>query len=309
MSLFALRNVDFTSHKKKILENINLDLQQQEIFGLIGASGAGKTTLLRIICGYYKPTKGSIFFNDQKNVQQIRNMVGFASQDSYLYEELTIEQNLHYFGKLYGLQKEFLQQQIVRLLKLVELEGKQKAKVELLSGGMKKRANIACALLHNPPILIMDEPTSGLDPLLKKQMWQIIQRINNAGRTVILSTHMIDDVSHLSHKVGMMFNGKLQVVASPGQLIEMNTTYEEIRLRTFPGNYSKILKKLEQKNIRIKIYLDKEHQLLLYVRQATRTLEDILPIIDQCNEHLIEASIHKPGLNQIFEAYSYYFKQ
>ena len=233
--LISFQNVYKKIEGNLILKNITLDIFPHEIFGLIGASGAGKTTLLRCLIGFYKINSGNILYQEKnisKNQHLIRKIFGFGSQDNCFYEKLSLKENIKYFGRLYGLPDKEIEERAEHLLELVELSDVKHTLAKNLSGGMKRRLDLACSLVNSPQILILDEPTAGLDPTLRKHMWDLIVKINQAGTTVIVSSHLLSEIGHFCTRIGIINHGELLKVGPPDVLKEMYSRDEEIHLET-----------------------------------------------------------------------------
>src|SRR3989344_6354616 len=192
--LIKIDSVSKSFKDKKILENISINIMEGEIFGIIGVSGAGKTTLLEVMSGFQKPDSGNVFFRSDevllnkesitnyksvlKDLKAIKRMYGFATQEPSFYEELTINENLDYFGSLYDIKSATLKGNMNTAINLVCLAEAKDRLAKNLSGGMQKRLDIACSLVHSPKILILDEPTADLDPLLRNHIWRLVRKIN-----------------------------------------------------------------------------------------------------------------------------------
>ena len=304
-SIIQCRGVYKKLDKKLVLNNINLNINNGEIFGLIGVSGAGKTTLLRCLIGFYKLDKGSILYKNENiaaNAKKIRKIFAFATQDNCFYEKLTVQENLYYFGKLYGLKKEQIKITAKNLLALVELSESESTLAKDLSGGMKRRLDMACALMHGPKILILDEPTAGLDPTLRKHMWGLIQRINQGGVTIVVSSHLLSEMEHLCNRIGIINDGELLKIGPPGQLKMQYCKDTEIKLETQPGNYAKIMKELKKVSLPINYITEKEHKLIIYTPQAEVVMHQLLLALRSLREHLIDVDVDKATLIEVFEA-------
>ncbi|MBI3033190.1 ABC transporter ATP-binding protein [Candidatus Woesearchaeota archaeon] len=198
----------------KVLRSLNLRIEEHDLIGLIGRSGEGKTTLLRTLIGFYKPDSGKIIFKNKeitKNTKILRNIVGFCTQENSFYPELTIEENLHFFGKLYGIKKTILKTRAEELLTLTELYEKKGTLAGEISGGMKRRLDFAIALIHDPEILILDEPTTGLDPIIRQSIWDLIEEINKQGKTIIVSSHLLDFIEDKCKKIAVLKRGDIEM--------------------------------------------------------------------------------------------------
>jgi ABC-2 type transport system ATP-binding protein len=207
---------------KEALKNISFELFKGEIFSLLGVNGAGKTTLSSIIASLHPPTKGDIFWNNQsiyKNLLEYRKIVGFCPQAQNLDPSLTLQQNLVYQGKYYGVSKRELLQRVEDLLNKFDLKEYRDSKVEILSGGYKQRFLIARTLIHNPSLVILDEPTVGLDPQVRHHLWDYILSLKNEGITILLTTHYLDEAEKLSDRVCVIDQGKIKIIDTPMKLI------------------------------------------------------------------------------------------
>ena len=305
--IIRFENVAKTFGHKQTINSVSFDIYQGEIFGLMGQSGAGKTTLLRLLIGFYKPSSGRILYNNQdiyKHPKLVSRVFGFGTQDNCFYHELTIMENLRYFGRLYKMKKKEIEDQAIRVLNLIELFYARDVVAKDLSGGMQRRLDLACALMHKPLILVLDEPTTGLDPLLRKHIWNLILRINRMGITIIISTHLLDEIETLCSRVAMIKNGNLIISGTPAALKNLYSKNEEIHLETYPGRYSLIIQKLKEMKIPISYIRYEGHKVVLYVPYAEKTLHSIIHILEDIKEVLLDVDVNKPSLNEIFEAFA-----
>jgi len=223
MALLKFKEVSKSFGKKEVLRNVSFSVKKGEIFGIIGVSGAGKSTLFNILMGLVTKDAGSITLEGKdisKDEKNLRRNTGFATQSNMLFDELNIRENGLYFGSLYGMKRKEVKERLNKLLELLSLEKAEKTLVKNLSGGMKKRANLLISLIHKPLLLLLDEPTGGLDPILRKVLWKYIKEINKTGTTVLVVSHLIDEIEANCDKVGIMKNGKIIALASPKQYKE-----------------------------------------------------------------------------------------
>jgi ABC-2 type transport system ATP-binding protein len=288
-----------------ILSDISFSIHEAEIFGLIGPSGAGKTTLLRTLIGFYKPESGKVFY-EGKEVRSLRDLtweVGFATQDECFYEDLTCEENMRYFGTLYRIPSQELEESITQLLALVELSAARKVIGKRLSGGMRRRLDVAIALLHRPKVLILDEPTAGLDPVLRKHMLALIERIRKNNIAVIITSHLLEELEQICDNVAIMFNGKFIVQGSPTDIKNKHFPYSEIHLVTYPGKYDRILYAATAAGAPILAVMLEEHMMKISTPQVERTVYDLLRVLPSLGEHLIDIDVVKPTLSEVFEKY------
>ena len=311
--LIKLYNLSKRFKHKCVLNNINLDIYHGEILGIIGVSGAGKTTLLRSIIGFIKPNNGNAFIRIKPLLRQnneaynhfepisskFNKLFGFATQDSSFYPQLSVKENLFYFANLYNLTGEIVKKNAYMILKLVGLYNERDVLAKDLSQGMQKRLDIACAMIHNPRILILDEPTADLDPNLRRQILYLIRRINENGITVIISSHFFDEISSLCHRIAVLHNKQILAIGAAEELKSFLPQGEEIYLETFPGDYDNILNNLSSKNIYIESVVQKGNAVVLSVPQAELILPSLLYTIEEMNETVVNMHINKPTLNDV----------
>ena len=221
-TILNIKNVTKTyKNSLKALKDINLDIKSGEIFALLGPNGAGKSTLINAVCGIVNFDKGSIKVNDLdiiKNYRETRKIVGIVPQELYLESFETVWNNVNYSRGLFGKSKNHIY--IEKLLKDLSLWDKKDSKIKELSGGMKRRVLIAKALSHEPKILFLDEPTASVDVELRKDMWDVVKKLNKNGVTIILTTHYIEEAEELSDRVAIINDGKIILVEEKNSLIK-----------------------------------------------------------------------------------------
>lgn len=211
------------SHSVQALNDISLDINEGEIFGLLGVNGAGKTTLSSILATLHPPTTGTILFHGKsiyENLYAYRHALGFCPQTQNLDTYLNVEQNLIFSGRYFLMPEEIIQERVKKLLNDLELTRYAHFEIDALSGGTKQRVLIARALVHSPQIIILDEPTVGLDPDIRKKLWQIILDLKKHGITIILTTHYLDEAEALSDRVCILHQGKIVLIESVEALKE-----------------------------------------------------------------------------------------
>ncbi|MDF2511166.1 MAG: transporter related [Herbinix sp.] len=208
--LIEFKDVSKSFKKQQVLKEINLQMKEDEIFGIIGPSGAGKTTLIRLLIGAISADEGKIRLSDYQ-VPDLKalNILGYMPQNDALYNDLSGEDNLLFFGGMYQqLKKAELKHRVKEVLELVELSEDAVKKVIHYSGGMKKRLSLAVALLHSPQVLILDEPTVGIDPLLRKKIWDEFYELKKQGKTIIVTTHVMDEAIKCD-RLALLYNGSI----------------------------------------------------------------------------------------------------
>jgi len=202
------------------VDNVSLDVARVEIFGFLGPNGAGKSTTIRIMCGLLAPTSGRATVGGYDVATQselVRENIGYMSQKFSLYDDLTVEENIEFFGGVYGVSPEELPQRRDYVLKMAGLEDKRKDATRELPGGLKQRLALGCAILHEPPILFLDEPTSGVDPVARRNFWELIYQLSQAGHTIFVTTHYMDEAEYC-HRVALMYAGRVIALGSPAEL-------------------------------------------------------------------------------------------
>jgi ABC-2 type transport system ATP-binding protein len=214
----SLENLSFNYGHLKVIDDISLQIPAGISFGLLGSNGAGKTTLIRLMVGLLKPNNGTVLCLGKPPTPATARGKGYMPQLPSLYAELTVKQNIDFFARIYGLRERQLRlQKIDDVIKLVDLWSKKNVSVQHLSGGMKQRVSLACAIVHQPPLLFLDEPTVGLDPELRVHFWEYFQGLTKAGTTLIISSHTMDDAAHCD-RLCFMREGKVIAVGSPAEL-------------------------------------------------------------------------------------------
>ncbi|MDR1322241.1 MAG: ABC transporter ATP-binding protein [Gracilibacteraceae bacterium] len=202
-----------------VLKDINLRVPRGEIYGLLGPSGCGKTTAVKIIAGILEASSGEARVLGEKMPQlRLMNRIGYMAQSDALYTALSAEENLRFFGAVYGLRKSELRRRVAEVTELVNLTADLQKKTRDYSGGMKRRLSLALALLHRPPVLLLDEPTVGIDPLLRRDIWRELHRLAAGGVTILLTTHVMDEAEKC-HRLAMMRAGTLLAQGSYGELL------------------------------------------------------------------------------------------
>lgn len=207
----------------KAIDSIKLVIERSSFFGLLGPNGAGKTTLIRMIMGLTKPTSGEILIKGEvmdRSKHHLKKLIGIMPQHTNLDKELTAEENLIFAAKLFKMRWPHLKERVKDLLEFVELIPSADKLARHLSGGMQRRLMLAKALIHDPEILFLDEPTVGMDLTSRRKMWDILKTMQSSGKTVIMTTHYIEEAENLCQEVALMDLGQLFTRAAPQRLIQ-----------------------------------------------------------------------------------------
>ena len=208
----SLQNVRKVYNNVPVVNDLSLTIKSGEMFGLLGPNGAGKSTTIRMLTTLTKPTEGRVEvagYDVMRQSSQVKQHIGVVLQQTSVDMDLSVWENMEFHGRLHHIPNPQRQHRIDRWLEYVELADRKKDRVKTLSGGMKRRLQIARALLHQPKILFLDEPTVGLDPQTRRRMWEIIKDLNKQGMTMLLTTHYMDEVEYLCDRIGIMDSGNL----------------------------------------------------------------------------------------------------
>ncbi len=306
VEFIQLKEVGKSFGTNNVLENVNLIIQEGDIFGIIGQSGSGKTTLLNLIAGFLEPSEGEVMYfskvdHTPKNLHQhfhkIKKHIGFTPQHSSFYPKLTVKENLLHFGKLYGIERSPLMENAESLLEFTELHEHQNKLAEHLSGGMQKRLDLSCSLVHKPKLLILDEPTANLDPLTQEEIIHLIQEVNKQGVTIVIASHQLETMERLCNKLVIIHHGSvrsqgevdevLKPLMDDAVVINVSTGKEKEKL-------IEIIKKLPVTKI-----IDQGHQLVLQSANPELAVAALIKIARQENLHLHDVDLRKPSLREI----------
>ena len=292
-SVIELRNITKEYNNQKVVDDLTMSIYKGEILGFLGPNGAGKTTSINIMTGLLNPTSGSVNIKNYSKTD-----IGMCPQDIILWDYLTCYENLYIMGQMYDIPKNTLKKRIDEILKKLILYDKKDTVIEKLSGGMKRRMNIAMATIHNPKLLVLDEPSEGLDPQSRRILWDYINSEKEKGNTIILTTHLMDEADTLSDRVAILNNGKLLKLDTPDNLKSSIGTGDilEIKLKNNIENTISELKKLTY----IKNIARSDDKLSINLLNATNKLPEILKIIDNNKSLLKNITIRQNTLEDVF---------
>jgi ABC-2 type transport system ATP-binding protein len=218
----AVQTVDLTKKFGKFVavDRVNFAVPRGQIFGFLGPNGAGKTTTIRMLLGLLSPTSGTatvLGFDIVKQSEEIRQRIGYMSQKFSLYNDLTVEENLNFYGGTYGVRGQKLRQRKAYILKMAGLEGRERELTKNLAGGWKQRLALGTAIIHQPEMLFLDEPTAGVDPISRREFWALLYELAEGGTTILVTTHYMDEAEHCQ---GLAFiqNGRIVAQGSPQEI-------------------------------------------------------------------------------------------
>ena len=316
-AILRVQHVTKSFGKKRILKNVSLEVEDGEILGVIGSSGSGKTTFLKSLVGFHQPEEGDVKFrvmsysdlsrrdsrHDFVSIYSqsdfAKNNFGFASQDPSFYENLTVIENLLYFGSLYNLEQRSLESNADILLTLMDLKNAQNTLGGKLSGGMQRRLDIACAMIHDPEILILDEPTSDLDPALRNHIWNLVKKINKRGTTIILASHHLSEVEAFCSRIAIIKEGQLVDIDTPARLKAKYVESQEISVQCYPGDYYGIYEEIKKScpDITGKV---SSSGLTVRSNNPKQVIYEIFSAMEDLDEELVDIRVSKPGLDDLF---------
>jgi len=220
MSAISVRDLTRKFGGFVAVNHVSFDVERGEIFGFLGANGAGKSTTIRMLCGLLKPTSGTALVDGvdvSREPEQVKLRIGYMSQRFSLYELLTVDQNIRFFGGLYGLTDDQIENRKRFVIDMAGLTGRENTKARDLAGGWRQRLALGCAILHEPRIVFLDEPTGGVDPVSRRQFWRLIEDLSRRGVTILVTTHYLDEAEHC-HRIAIISAGKMAALGTSHDL-------------------------------------------------------------------------------------------
>ena len=290
-----------------VLDQVDFEVKRGEIFGLIGVSGAGKSTLLNVLVGFLRPDRGEVLLalpdgrqeSVVRNPSVVKEFVGFSTQTPSFYPKLTVWENVAHFAALYHLTEPDLSRRCQALIELVGLKDAKDVIASQLSGGMQKRLDIACALIHDPELLILDEPTADLDPILRKSLWELIKEINAKGTTIMLASHFLAEIELLCSRIGILQNRRIVELGTAQELRSIYSRNYEVFVQTSSHRYEKLMKVLQQGKRYVAKVSQDDGELVI----QTGSPEKVLALLSSqfAPGELESMHVSRPTLGQVFE--------
>jgi len=283
------------------VDNINLYIEEGEIYGLLGPNGAGKSTTINIMCGLLSMDKGKIEILDKDIVKEAyftKKNIGMVPQDIAIYEDLTAYENVKFFASLYGLKGEELKKRTSEALEFVGLSDRAKQFPKGFSGGMKRRLNIACAIAHRPKLIIMDEPTVGIDPQSRNHILQSVKKLNSMGCTIIYTTHYMEEVEAICTKIGIIDHGKVIAEGTKEELKSIVTDKNSVEVTV------DLIDKVELEEIKkingvIDVSID-EYKIKISSYKEVNNLDKIINYFTERDIQIQNIETKKPDLETVF---------
>jgi len=277
------------------VNGISFSIEKGEIFGLLGPNGAGKTTTVEMIEGLRKPDNGTIKvcgIDAQKNSENIKELIGAQLQSTTIYDQIRVKEVIDLFGSYY---KKSIPSS--KILEEVSLTDKKNAFYRTLSGGQKQRVAMALALVNDPEVLFLDEPTTGLDPQARRNVWAIITDLRKRGKTIILTTHYMEEAEQLCQRVGIIDHGKIIALDTPTNLITNSGLESAIEFSCFPESADKIKQKFKGAG---KVSELGDNRFILNTKESSKTLKELTRFSDDNNINLENISVRKATLEDVF---------
>lgn len=299
--LLEVQNLIKRYHEILAVDHVNLNIAEGEIFGLLGPNGAGKTTILNSIIGLTRIDGGEICVfgkNIQRHEQEIKGKIGIVPQDIAIFEDLTAYENVVFFGRLYGLKDRLLRERAEEALAFTGLAERKRGYPKKFSGGMKRRLNIACALVHHPELIIMDEPTVGIDPQSRKHILESVKKLNELGSTILYTSHYMEEVEELCTRLAIMDQGRIIAQGTRDELKALIASDEKVDMELSAVNYS-IVEMV--KNIPgVRECMVRERRLEVISTKNSRNLGKIIDGVSAGGGEILTLNVYKPTLEDVF---------
>jgi ABC-2 type transport system ATP-binding protein len=283
------------------VDNVNISIKEGEIFGLLGPNGAGKTTIINTIIGLTKIDGGDIRVfgkNMKTHEMEIKKQIGIVPQDIALYEDMTALENITFFARLYGLRDGVLKDRVEEALNFTGLWDRKKDMTKKFSGGMKRRLNIACAIVHQPKLIIMDEPTVGIDPQSRNHILESVKKLNEMGSTIIYTSHYMEEVEELCSYITIMDHGKVMAKGTKDELKSLISAEEQVTFELSSVNYT-IVESVKALSGVKGCTLDGK-SIKVVSQKNSRNLGKIIDSISSTDSEILSLNIEKPTLEGVF---------
>lgn len=298
--------VEFNNLKKyfngvKAVDDVTFTVRTGEIFGLLGPNGAGKSTAISVLSTLLRPTAGDVVVKGKSILSEaaaVKRIIGLVPQDIALYPTLSARENLAFFGRMYGLGGRELAERIDEVLEIAGLADRAGDRVETFSGGMKRRINIGVGLMNRPELLILDEPTVGIDPQSRNHILESLQRLNREGMTILYTSHYMEEVEFLCHRVGIMDRGRLIALGNKEELRKLAGESETIEIEA-PGISMEALHSIQEiPTVSHVVY--EEEKITLLAGNAAGVLNEIIARLSRHNCRVRSLHVREPNLEAVF---------
>lgn len=303
MSLVKFREVVKKYDTALTVNHLTLNIGEGEVFGLLGPNGAGKSTTIHMLSGLLAPSGGDILvdgYSIRKQPLEVKKRIGLVPQELAIYENLTTRENVTFFAKLYGLRGSLLRDRVDEALQFVGLLERAKDKPSTFSGGMKRRLNIACAIMHRPKLIIMDEPTVGIDPQSRNHILESVRSLNKLGSTVIYTSHYMEEVEAICTRIGILDQGKLIASGTKEQLKRQVGQEEKLIFEIDRKSGTALTEMEEHPGVQKLDERDNGMTLEVSVKESPSILQDLLFIIQKHGINLRKLTRVEPNLESLF---------
>ncbi|OME83014.1 export ABC transporter ATP-binding protein [Paenibacillus sp. FSL A5-0031] len=303
MNLVTFREVVKKYDTTITVNHLSFNIDQGEIFGLLGPNGAGKSTTIHMLAGLLKPSGGDILvegFSIRKHPLEVKKRIGLVPQELAIYETLTARENVTFFAKLYGLRGSLLRDRVDEALQFVGLLDKAKDKPSTFSGGMKRRLNIACAIMHRPKLIIMDEPTVGIDPQSRNHILESVRELNKLGSTVIYTSHYMEEVEAICTRIGILDKGKLIACGTKDELKRQVGQEEKLIFEIDKKSAPAMTEMVEHPGVLQLAERDNSLTLEVTVKESLSILQDLLFILQKHGINIRKLTREEPNLESLF---------
>jgi len=296
--IIQIQNLVKTYGDLVALKGVSFTVEEGEIFGLLGPNGAGKTTLMEILCGLRRFDEGKVTVFDVdigKNPERVKGLLGFCPQETLLYRYLNVRENLAFAASLYSLSSEKTKERIKFITKFLGIEEVLNKRVEKLSGGMKRRASLAASIIHDPKIVILDEPTVGFDPNVKHEFWELIKQLHGKGKTILLSTHNMEEADKLCDRVAIMDLGKIVALDKPETLKQKHGGSAVINIKVKNSHLEKAEKLLHKLKLKIE-----NSELKIFAEDPWSLMPDVSSMLFAKGVLTEKIEVTEPTLEDVF---------
>jgi ABC-2 type transport system ATP-binding protein len=283
------------------VDDVSFSVKRGEIFGFLGANGAGKSTTIRMLCGLLRPTSGTATvggFDILRQLEEVKKNIGYMSQRFSLYNDLSVEQNIRFYGGIYGLSGDHLGSRMAWVLEMAGLKGREQTLTRDLSGGWKQRLALGCAILHEPPIIFLDEPTGGVDPISRRNFWELINQLSAAGTTVLVTTHFLDEAEYCNDII-LINAGRLIATGSPTALKTEHIRNPILEVALSGGNVVEALEAVRTMPwaLETSVFGTSLHVMVADERAAAESIRAVLKEVD-----MVPTAIQRilPSLEDVF---------
>lgn len=303
LNMIQVNNLSKSFEEHKAVNNVNFKIDKGEIFGFLGPNGAGKSTTINMMSTILQSDEGSILIDGidlKENPNKCKELIGVVPQEISLYDEFSAYENLLFWGNLYQIPKKELKQRIETILELIGLSDRKNDLIKTYSGGMKRRINIASAILHNPKVLFMDEPTVGVDPQSRNRIFEIVETLNKQGMTIVYTTHYMEEVERLCNRIAIIDKGSIIAQGTQDELQKQSNVEEQMEIA-----FEKISKEqLDSLKDTLKLNLTQDNQKVIIECDVNKDLSKIISACNAIDLQIEDLELKKVNLEAIFLSFT-----